>query len=92
MLQRRSLEEQAHHQQRWPAGWPTPIAGWPRFVADRSLGVRADHHRRAKVPPVSEVMECAWEGAPIGHAYTPHYGDPHTKEGDHQTLNCGPFK
>jgi hypothetical protein len=38
-------------------------------------------------------MECTqlvplsddWEGAPIDHAYTSHYGDAHYKEGDHPT-------
>jgi hypothetical protein len=30
-----------------------------------------------------------WEGAPIGHAYRSHYGDPHS-EGDHPTSTCGP--
>jgi hypothetical protein len=32
------------------------------------------------------------EGAPIGHAYTSHYGDPHSEEGDHPTSTSGPFE
>jgi hypothetical protein len=30
------------------------------------------------------------EGAPISHAYTSHYGDPHSEEGDHPASTCVP--
>jgi hypothetical protein len=33
-----------------------------------------------------------WEGALIGHAYTSHYGDAHSEEGDHQMSTSGPLK
>jgi hypothetical protein len=39
------------------AGRPTPLAGRPWFVANRSPVMRADHHQRAEVPPVPEVVE-----------------------------------
>jgi hypothetical protein len=32
------------------------------------------------------------EGAPLGHAYMSHYGDPHSEEGDHPVSTCGPFE
>jgi hypothetical protein len=32
------------------------------------------------------------EGSPICHAYTSHYGDPHSEEGDHPMSNYGPFE
>jgi hypothetical protein len=63
---------------------------------------QASHHQRAKVPLVPEAMERAWlmvspltedrEGALIGHAYTSHYGDPHSEEGDRPASTCGPFE
>jgi hypothetical protein len=33
------------------------MAGWPWFVANRSPVMRADHHQRAKVPPIPEIVE-----------------------------------
>jgi hypothetical protein len=36
---------------KWPVG-----RSW--FVANRSPVMRANHHQRAKVPPVPMVMEC----------------------------------
>jgi hypothetical protein len=39
---------------------PTPLAGRPWLVANRSPVMRADHHQHAKVPPISEVVECIW--------------------------------
>jgi hypothetical protein len=32
------------------------------------------------------------KGAPIGHAYTSHYGGPHSEEGDRPASTCGPFE
>jgi hypothetical protein len=28
----------------------------------------------------------------IGHAYTSHYRDPHSEEGDHLPSTCSPFE
>jgi hypothetical protein len=39
------------------AGRPTLLAGRPWFLVNRSPMMRADHHQRAKVPRVPEVME-----------------------------------
>jgi hypothetical protein len=99
---RRSPKEPAHHRQRWPAGWPTPPAGQPWFVVNWSLVMRANHHLRAKVPlyPMSwnAPDSCSFsssddrEGAPISHAYTSHYRDPHSEEGDHPSSTRGPFE
>jgi hypothetical protein len=41
------------------AGRPTPLAGRPWFVANQSPVMRANHHQRAKVPPVPKVVERA---------------------------------
>jgi hypothetical protein len=72
------------------------MAGQPWFVANRSPVMRA------MVPPVLEVMERARlvlfpssddrELAPIDHAYTSHYGDPYSEEGDHLASTRGPFE
>jgi hypothetical protein len=36
-------------------------------------------------------MSDDWEGVSIGHAYTPHYGDPHSKEGDRPASTLVPL-
>jgi hypothetical protein len=59
MLQRMSLKELACHQRRWPASQSTPLAGQPWFVANQFPVMRAEHHQRAKVPPLPEVVEHA---------------------------------
>jgi hypothetical protein len=90
------------HPRRWSVSRPTPLVDRPWFVTNRSPEMRADHYQRTKVPPISEVMECArlvllpssddWDGAPIGYTYMSHYGDLHSEDGDHLTSTHGPFE
>jgi hypothetical protein len=75
------------------AGVPSPLTSQPQFVAITSMPWFHLYLRLWNVPdscffPSSDNQE----GAPIGHVYTSHYRDSHSKEGDHPASTCGPFK
>jgi hypothetical protein len=76
------------------AGRPTPLASRLWFVATQPPVRRAGHHPRPWNASglFSFPLSNDWEGAPISHTYTSHYGDPHSKEGDHLMSTCGPFE
>jgi hypothetical protein len=86
------------------ASQPANSPGQPAMVCGQSTP--HDEGRSPPVSQGSPLYPRSWnapglcsfpssndrEGASIGHAYTSHYGDPHSKEGDRPVSTHGPFK